>query len=132
MTRTATGHGPTTRPSTARKVTRKTEEKRDAANDAGLRITIAGESHTVRFGDVTPAIARQLRSEVGLGFMQLITEIAKAPEVDLLAAFVWTSKLVNGERVPLSSIDISYDDVFADDFDMGDANDDDEVTGPEA
>lgn len=117
--------------SPARKVTRKTEEKRDSANDSGLTITVGGESYTVHFGDVTPQIARQLRAETGLGFMALLAEISKAPEVDVVAAFIWVAKLVNGERVPLKSIDVAYEDIFDDDFDVADA-DADEVTGPEA
>ncbi len=120
-----------TRPSPARKVTRKTEEKRDAQNDAGLKITVAGESYSVHFGDITPTIARRLRAELGCGFMQLVKELASAPEVDIVAGFIWVCKLVAGENVPLSSVEVSYSDIFADDFDMADANED-EVTGPEA
>ena len=86
----------------------------------------------VRFGDVTPDIARQLRQNTGMGFMQIIA-IAVSPDVDLLAAFIWVSRLIDGERIPLNKIEVDYNAVFADDFDISDAIDgDDEVTGPEA
>lgn len=119
------------RPSTARRVTRSTERAQEEQDKRGLCIHIDGADHTVVFSDVTPQVARQVRSVTGMGFMQIVAGIAASPDVDLIAAFLWVEKLLAGEKVTLQSIDVDYDAVFADDFDISDPEDD-EVTGPEA
>ena len=84
----------TQRPSTARKVTRTTEKKREAALDMGLRVTMEGEVFEVRVGDVTSTMARELRARLGFGPMQLIKQTAIDPDIDLLSAFVWLARRI--------------------------------------
>ncbi|HKY57855.1 MAG TPA: hypothetical protein VJL80_07440 [Aeromicrobium sp.] len=120
---------PATRPSTARKVTPRTEAKREAALDSGLRITIDGEHYDVRLGDITPALARELRSHVGLGPLQLINQTGIDPDIDRLSAFVWLARRLRGERVEFDDVSVTYAQMLSDGFDVGfpEAEDDPEA-----
>lgn len=118
------------RPSTARKVTRTTEKNREAALDMGLRVTMEGEVYEVRVGDVTSSMARELRSRLGFGPMQLIKATAIDPDIDLLSAFVWLARRIKGEMVSFDSVEVSYAQLLADGFDV--ALPGDEEPDPEA
>lgn len=96
-----------TRPSTARKVTRKTEAKRDASLDEGLKIAIDGTEYEVRRGDLTALDSRELRRQVGMSFVAVIRECGTDPDIDLIAAVVWLARRVKGE------IHLTYNDVAA-------------------
>lgn len=106
------------RPSTARKVTRKTEESRESALDQGLRISMDGEVFEVRIGDITPTMARELRSKVGFGPMQLVAQCAADPDVDLLSAFVWLARRIAGELVRFEDVEVTYAQLLSDGFDV--------------
>lgn len=108
----------TNRPTTARKVTRKTEESRESALDHGLRITMEGEDFEVRVGDITPTMARELRSNIGCGPMQLIRQCAIDPDVDLLSAFVWLARRIAGELVRFEDVEVTYAQLLSDGFDV--------------
>lgn len=107
-----------TRPSTARKVTRKTVEKQDAELQRGLRVSHGGVDYVVHLGDVTPAIARELRAKIGVGFMALMSNLAAEPDIDLVSAFVWVARRVNGENIPFESVSVTYADLFSEGFDI--------------
>ena len=107
------------RPSTVRKVTRASEEKREAVLDSGLRITIDGKHYDVRLGDVTPNLARELRVSIGMGPLQLINATGIAPDVDLLSAFVWLARRIRGEFVRIEDVSVSYQEMLSDGFDVG-------------
>jgi hypothetical protein len=107
------------RPTTARKVTRSSETKREAVLDSGLRITVEGEVYDVRLGDVTPALARELRAAIGMGPLQLINATGIAPDVDLLSAFVWLARRIRGEYVRIEDVSVSYQAMLSDGFDVG-------------
>lgn len=119
------------RPSAARKVTRKTEEKRDAELDRGLRIVIDGEEYVVRLGDVTSRVARELRAATGHGVHWLIGAVSVEPDVDLIAEFVWLARRIRGEEVAFDDIEVSYRQLLDDGFDV-DLADAEESAGPEA
>lgn len=106
------------RPTTARKVTRKTEESRESALDQGLRITLDGEVFDVRLGDITSPMARELRSKLGFGPMQLVGQLAVDPDVDLLSAFVWLARRINGELVRFEDVEVTYAQLLSDGFDV--------------
>ena len=106
------------RPTTARKVTRTTEENREDALDQGLRISLEDEVFEVRVGDITPAMARELRSKVGFGPMQLIRQCAADPDVDLLSAFVWLARRIAGELVRFEEVEVTYAQLLSDGFDI--------------
>jgi hypothetical protein len=108
----------TRRPTTARKVTRTTEENRDAELDRGLRVTIDGEAYEVRVGDITSTLARELRSKLGFGPMQLIRQCAVDPDVDLLSAFVWLARRIGGELVRFEDVEVTYAQLLSDGFDI--------------
>lgn len=109
----------TRRPTTARKVTRSTEESRESALDQGLRITMEeGEVFEVRVGDITSAMARDLRSHIGCGPMQLIRQCAVDPDVDLLSAFVWLARRISGELVRFEDVEVTYAQLLSDGFDV--------------
>lgn len=106
------------RPTTARKVTRKTEEKRDDALDQGVSLTIDGESYVVRVGDVTPQIARELRNESGMSFMRLIGTVSSDPDIDVISAFVWLARRIRGEDVAFGDVEVTYGQILSDGFDV--------------
>lgn len=116
----------TQRPSTARKVTRKTKDARQEALDSGMKITIEGESYEVRMGDITPSIAREVRQEFGFGPQRFIATLASDPDVDLLAGFIWLARRIRGEYVDLDTVmgGVSYASLLGDDVEF-------DTTGPE-
>lgn len=125
---------PKPRPTTARKVTRKTEEKRTSEHETGIRIVIDGEAHEVRLGDLTPSIALELRQQVGFSFLHLCQLINVDSDIDLVAAVVWLSARVKGEAVRFADVSVTYDQMLADDFELGetDVESVDGDAGPEA
>lgn len=120
------------RPSLAAKSSKRSEADRKAALEQGMRVTLDGQTYEVRMGDVTPQIARELRAQVGFGFIQLIEQMDTVPDVDLVAAFVWVARRVRGERVALDEVEMDYGDLFDADPEILDATDEPEATGPEA
>lgn len=106
------------RPSAARKHTRTTETKREGALDQGLRITLDDEVFEARVGDITSAMARELRSHLGFGPMQLIRQCAIDPDVDLLSAFVWLARRIKGEMVRFQEVEVTYAQLLSDGFDV--------------
>ncbi len=108
----------TQRPTTARKVTRSTESNREDALDQGLRISLEGEVFEVRVGDITSALARELRTQIGFGPMQLIRQCAIDPDVDLLSAFVWLARRIAGEPVRFDEVEVTYAQLLSDGFDV--------------
>lgn len=125
---------PRTRPTTARKVTRKTEETRSGFLESGLRITIDGETHELRMGDVTPALAGELRRRAGFGFHTLTQVLATDPDIDVLSAFVWLCRRIAGEQVQFDEVAVTYAQMLADGFEIGAPDDVDGgvAEGPEA
>ena len=101
-----------------RKVTRKSEEKRDEALDQGLRLTIDGRVYEARVGDVTPEISRELRRGTDMGFLQLLDTLANRPDVDVISAFVWVARRIQGEYLDLDQVSISYKQFLSDGFDI--------------
>lgn len=118
------------RPSAARKVSKSSEKNREDALDQGLRITLEGEAFEVRVGDITSSMARELRSHLGFGPMQLIRQCAVDPDVDLLSAFVWLARRIGGELVRFEDVEVTYAQLLGDGFDVatpGDAEPDPEA-----
>ena len=108
----------TARPPLDRKHTRVSEKKRDDALDQGLRLSIDGTVYEARVGDVTPAIARELRRETGMGFMRLLEVTAEDPDIDVISTFVWVSRLIAGESISIDEVSVGYASILADDFEV--------------
>jgi hypothetical protein len=113
----------TKRPTTARKVTTKTEANRAAALDEGVKFQLEtdGEWYVLRPADVTPEVAREVRRATGRSFMRLMQEIATDPDIDVLAEGVWAARRIKGEDVDLSEVSVTYQMLLSDGFDIQDA-----------
>lgn len=96
------------RPSTARKVTTKTEAKRKSVLEQGIRLTMDGEIHEIRFGDITDKAESRLRREWGGSFSKLQEELEDDPGLDTFAALVWFCRIVSGEDISLDEVTIGY------------------------
>ena len=121
-----------TRPPLARQHTRSTEAKRSEELDTGYRFTIDGDVFEARFGDVTPLIARELRANIGMGFMSLLGSLGRDPDIDLVSAAVWVARRIRGEHVAFTDVEVSYAQMFADGFRVDMAGAEDVEPGPEA
>lgn len=100
------------RPSTARKQTRTTKAKRTEVLDRGITIRVDGEEYTVRDGDLTSLDTMELRRATGMSFVQVTMAMQEAADIDLIAALVWLSRRIDGERgLPFSVVaqEIGYD-----------------------
>jgi hypothetical protein len=108
------------RPSTARKVTPADEKKRHAELDNGVRLTLdEGKTwHTLRIGDVTPELAREIRSVTGRGFMSLVHLVGADPDLDVIQEAVWAARRIAGDDIELSDVAIDYGVLMGDDFDV--------------
>ncbi len=121
------------RPSLAKKHTRQSELNREKALEQGYKLIIEGETYEARIGDVTPAIARELRKHTGMGFMRLVQEMAQDPDVDLISAAVWVARRIAGEMVSFEDVEVGYAALLGDDFEVAIAEDEEAKTpDPEA
>lgn len=75
------------------------QKKRTEALDEGLTITVDGTAYTVVQGDLTSLDTMALRRETGYSFRRLLEAFRDDPDVDLIAALVWLSRRVQGERM---------------------------------
>lgn len=124
-----------TRPTIARKVTRKSEQNRQEVMDAGVRFTIPDDgTYEVRYGDITPALAREIRRETGYSFQQLMQNIVNDADLDVVATVVWISRHIQGEDVELDSIELNYATLLDDGFKVAPAEPEatDGAASPEA
>jgi hypothetical protein len=101
-------------------VTPKTEAKRDEALNQGLSLTVDGRVYTVRAGDLTGMDAAALRREVGMSFMGLMKAMQSDPDVDLIAALMWLSRRIEGEKL-LSYEEVAQEVGYDVDIDLADA-----------
>lgn len=106
------------RPALGGQHTRKTEDRRTAALETGISITLGGETFTVRKGDISPAIARRFRREVGCSTNALFDEFGEDPDVDTFAAFVWLARLCAGDEITLDAVPVDYGLLDDDGFDV--------------
>jgi len=118
------------RPNLNRKVTRTTEAKRDEALNQGLSLTVDGRVYTVRAGDLTGMDAAALRREVGMSFMGLMKAMQSDPDVDLIAALMWLSRRIEGEKL-LSYEEVAQEVGYDVDIDLVDAEEPEEAADPE-
>jgi hypothetical protein len=116
----------------ARKRTARTETSRTEALERGLRITLDGEAYEIRLGDVTSTVTRELRRATGMSFNQVMNLVQTDPDSDVIAAFVWMARRINGEAVDIDDVVITYTQLLGDGFDIDVAGDRSEDDGPEA
>lgn len=112
------------RPNLNRKVTTKSEAKREDGLNQGLSISVDGRKYTVRAGDITGLDSAALRRETGMSFMGLMKAMQTDPDVDLIAALMWLSRRIEGEKL------LTYEEVAAEvgydvDIDLADAEPED-------
>jgi len=92
----------------------KNEPTVDEALDAGLKLVLDGVTYEARLGDVTPEINRELRRNIGMGFYALIEEAARFPDNDLISAFVWVARRINGEHIAFDAVSVTYAQILDD------------------
>ena len=104
----------------AKKATAKSKQRaavsKEEALSQGYRLTIEGETFEAQLGDVTPAIARELRKHTGFGFLGLMRAMSTDADVDLVSAAVWVARRVAGEVVHLNDVEVGYAAMLADGF----------------
>lgn len=122
----------TTKKTVQRKHTRKTEEKRADALDQGYRVKVDGKVYKVTAGDLTGLDSRALRTQAGITFPGLLSQLVDDFDIDTLAVMIWLARRVHGERA-LSfeqvAAEVGYEDLEAlkigpEDEDPDDAEDD--------
>lgn len=111
----------TERPPLARAHTRTTEAKRDEALNEGIRLTMDGETFEVRFGDMTPALERELRRETGMSFFKLLTLCGEDPGSDVLSTLKWLALRIRGEEVGLDDVEVTIGDLITERVDVSSA-----------
>ena len=110
----------TQRPSLERRYTRTPKANKAEALDTGMTVVMPdGATHTVRIGDVTPQIARELRAAIGTGVLGLMEQLgSKDADLDLVQAFIFVARRIAGEAVTLDDCEVTYADMLSDDFDV--------------
>jgi hypothetical protein len=106
------------RPPLDRKVSRETAKNVDKVLDEGLKLTIDGEVFEARYGDITPALARELRENSGMSFIRLVNTATVEADIDVLSAAVWVARRIRGEDVAFADVKVSYTQMLSDDFDI--------------
>ena len=104
----------------ARKATAKSKQRaavsKEEALSQGYRLTIEGETFEAQLGDVTPAIARELRKNTGYGFLGLLRAMSTDADVDLVSAAVWVARRVAGDLVAFDEVEVTYAAMLAEGF----------------
>lgn len=106
------------RPSPGRKTTARTQAKTDDELNSGVALTLDGRTYTIRQGDLSASMERELRREYGGSFNALRDELGTDPGLDSFAAFVWLARRLEGEQVALDDVEISYRQFMDDGFDI--------------
>lgn len=107
------------RPSlTPKPSTKRVQDEKQRQLDTGFRVTIDGEAHEVRYGDLTPALTAELRRNAGVGWQGLQAQLAVDPDIDLVSAFVWLSRRIKGDKVAFRDVVVTYAQMF--DLEPGD------------
>jgi hypothetical protein len=106
------------RPALAKKQTAKTEANRREALDEGVKLTLDGEEYVLRVGDVTPALAREVRNVTGHSFMRLISMLGEDPDIDVIAEAIWVARRVRGDEVDLDDVIVDYGLIAGEGFDI--------------
>ena len=100
------------RPSVQRKHSKASEAKREENLNLGVVIRVDGVEYVVREGDLTAIDTMALRKETGFSFVDLLLNLGKHPDIDLIAALVWLARRIKGERgIPYDVVasQINYD-----------------------
>ncbi len=114
----------------ARKHTASSKMRREEVLSQGYKLTIEGVTYQAELGDVTPAIARDLRRGTGFGFLGLMMEMAKGADIDLISAAVWVARRIDGEIVDLEDVVVDYAALMSDDFEVEIAESDSKADAP--
>lgn len=78
----------------------------------GVQIDYEGKTYVVRQDDMTSRLTAELRRETGFpGFIGLIAETRRGFDLDVLAAFIWLARRIDGESVTFDAVldTVTYD-----------------------
>lgn len=92
------------RPTTARKVTPKSEKNRAAALDQAFGVRVDGKDYILVPADLTGLVEMRIRRETGLSVLELIHGIITSPGADMLGMFMWATRFAAGEDVDLVEV----------------------------
>lgn len=123
-----------TRPSPARKVTRKSQERQDeAAKDADIWFKVEDVVYHVSPMELTGLDERRIRQVVGLPFAFLAAQFSTAPGIDTLAGMMWISSIQAGAPATEAAYEGFLGGVnYGTEFDVFDDKPDEAVEVPEA
>jgi hypothetical protein len=96
---------------------------KEEALSQGYRLTIDGEVYQAQLGDVTPAIARELRKHTGYGFLGMLRALTTDADVDLVSAAVWVARRIEQDPVPFEEVEVTYKQMLGDGFEVAVAED---------
>lgn len=80
--------------------------------EATTTLVVDGVSYGLDPQDLTTLDIAALRKATGMGLVQLSLALASAPDIDIIAAFVWLSRRANGEaQLPYEMVaaEVGYD-----------------------
>src|SRR5438132_6673552 len=81
---------------------KRAKERADAERGPTLTVTVDDTSYTLTPKDMTALDVRALREETGYSYNGLVRQAQRDMDIDILAAVVWLSRRIDGER------DLSY------------------------
>lgn len=84
-----TARKPASRPSTTRKHTRASEDKRTTELDESFGVRIDGKDFVLTPADITGVQEMRIRRETGYSVATLLHALQTSPGVDLIGIFVW-------------------------------------------
>lgn len=77
----------------------------------GIQLELNGRTYVVRESDLTPRLVAELRRATGFaGWVGLVSETQRGFDLDVLAAFVWLARRIDGELVLFDTVldEMSY------------------------
>jgi len=101
-----------------------------AANDGNqIVVIVGGIKYPLAFDAISARLVGECRRQCGMSPRELVENLKKSPDIDLVAGLVWLSRRLNGE--PFVSYDEIADEIgYGTDLDFVDPTDDDD--SPEA
>jgi hypothetical protein len=96
---------------------------KEEALSQGYKLTIDGETYQAQLGDVTPAIARELRKNTGYGFLGMLRALSTDADVDLVSAAVWVARRIDHDPVAFEEVEVTYAQMLGDNFEVAVAED---------
>lgn len=80
--------------------------RKDTAATDEVTIGVDGQPYTLRLGEMTAALVRELRAETGRSFTTFMGDLGGSdPDLDVIAVIVWLARRQAGETVTLADVE---------------------------